>query len=95
MKYQLWMVIGAHRLISNDFLTILAQSAAVMNSRPLSAFSNNPDDFFLPIVQQFGATVLYISNNQLKHFEQIQKMSQVFCKSWKQDYLNELQQRPN
>lgn len=104
MKYHLRRVIGAHRLTSNDFRTVLCQTSAVMNSRPLSALSNDPDDFhfltpahFLiggPIVQPFGANVAEIPDNRLKHLQHIQKMSQVFWKSWQQDYLHELQQRP-
>lgn len=38
MKYHLRRVIGAHRLTSSDFRTVLAQTSAIMNSRPLSAF---------------------------------------------------------
>lgn len=104
MKYHLRRVIGAHHLTSSDFRTVLAQTSAMMNSRPLSAFTNDPEDLsfltpahFLiggPMVQPFGANVSEIPTNRLKHLEQIQKMSQVFWKSWQNDYLHELQQRP-
>lgn len=104
MKYHLRRVIGAHRLTSNSFRTILCQTSAVMNSRPLLAFSNDlgdlrfltPAHFLIggPIVQPFGANVGEIPDNRLKYLERIQKMSQVFWKSWQRDYLNELQQRP-
>lgn len=101
---RLWEAIGPHRLTSSAFRTVVAQTSAVMNSRPLAALSDDPDDlefltpahFFLQesIVQPFGANVQEIPDNRLKFAARIQKMSQLFWKAWAQDYFHEYQQRP-
>lgn len=104
MKYHLRRVIGPHKLTSSAFQTILAQTSAVLNSRPLAALSEDPEDLqFLtpahlmngePIALPFGRNVQDIPDNRLKWAQRIQKMSQVFWQAWAQDYLNEYQQRP-
>lgn len=104
MKFHLRRVIGARHLTSSDFRTVLAQTSAILNSHPLSAFSNDPEDLsfltpahFLiggPMVQPFGTNISEIPDNRLRHLEQIQKLSQLLWKSWQNDYLHELQQRP-
>ncbi|XP_055847948.1 uncharacterized protein LOC129913326 [Episyrphus balteatus] len=103
MKYHLRRVIGPHKLTSSEFQTVLAQTSAVMNSRPLSALTEDPEDLsfltpahFLigePIIQPFGANVSEIPDNRLKSPQRIQKMTQVFWKAWAQDYLHQLHQR--
>lgn len=104
MKHHLNRIVGPHHLTSSQFRLILNQISAVMNSRPISAISDDPNDLsfltpahFLigePIVQPFGANVADIPNNRLSFFQQRQKMTQAFWKVWTRDYLNELQQRP-
>lgn len=44
MKHHLRRVIEPHKLTSSAFQTILAQTSAIMNSRPLSALSDDPED---------------------------------------------------
>lgn len=104
MKHHLRRVIGPHKLTSSAFQTILAQTSAIINSRPLSALSDDPEDLgFLtpahlingePIELPFGANVQDVPDNRLKFAQRIQKMSQTIWKAWQQDYLHEYQQRP-
>lgn len=104
MKYHLNRIVGPHYLTSAQFRLVLNQISAVMNSRPISAMSDDPEDLsfltpahFLigePIIQPFGASVLQVPNNRLSLLQQKQKMTQAFWKAWAQDYLQELQQRP-
>lgn len=104
MKIRLYHVIGQQRLIRSDFQTFLAQISAVLNSRPLTALSERPDDLeflspghFLggrPMKQLFGNHVGDTPKNRLRHYEISQRMSQHFWNSWHRDYLNHLQQRP-
>lgn len=44
MKYHLMRVVGRHLLTSNEWRTHLARLSAVLNSRPVSATSDDPDD---------------------------------------------------
>lgn len=103
MKYHLRRVIGAEILTSSAFRTILAQTSAVMNSRPIAALSDDPEslEFLTPghlllgesIIQPFGAYVQETPDNRLTLAAKAQKRSQLIWKAWSQDYLHELQQR--
>lgn len=44
MKHHLRRVMGKEMLTSSEFRTILAQTSAAMNSRPLAALSDDPND---------------------------------------------------
>lgn len=103
MKHHLRRVIGQHALEGDHFRTLLAQISAILNSRPLSALSEDPTDLeFLcpghfvigrPMKQLFGERVDEPPRSALKRYELTQHMSQSFWKQWHTSYLNELQQR--
>lgn len=104
MKHHLRRVVGQQKLTSTDLHTLLAQISAVLNSRPLTALTDDPDDLnFLspghlingrPLKQLFGERIDETPKNALRRYEITQHMSQSFWKQWHQIYLNELQQRP-
>lgn len=104
-KYHLGRVTGAASWSMGEMRTILSQISAVMNSRPLGALSDDPEDLevltpahFLngrPIVQIFGPREETRPANLQERFRAMQHVSQQFWKRWSTDYLNEqLQQRP-
>lgn len=103
MKYHLYRLVGAQTLLDSDMRTILAQIMAILNSRPLTALSDDPDDLeFLspnqllnlrPMSQLFGEQIDKRPKNQLARFELTQYLGQQLWKSWNGEFLNELQQR--
>lgn len=104
MKYHLTRVAGARTLSMGEMRTVLAQISAILNSRPMGAMTDDPQDLevltpahFLngrPMVQLFGPRVETRPTDLLDMYRQLQFMTQQFWKRWSADYLNELQQRP-
>ncbi|XP_072392178.1 uncharacterized protein [Diabrotica undecimpunctata] len=98
------------RLMSNSVLTfeelytVLTQIEAILNSRPLYALSNDPNDLqpltpghFLigtPLTAFPEIDVTNTPVNRLSIWKQISKIQQSFWKRWSADYLNNLQHRP-
>lgn len=80
MKYHLYRLVGAQTLLDSDMRTILGQIMAILNSRPLTALSNDPDDLeFLspnqllnlrPMSQLFGEQIDEKPKNRLARFTQ-------------------------
>lgn len=104
MKHHLRRVVGAQVLTAEGLITVLAQIGAVLNSRPLSALSDDPEDlqaitpahFLLgeALVQPCGTRQEQVPANRRKYFEQRQAMAQHFWQRWNQEYLHQLQNRP-
>jgi Family of unknown function (DUF5641)/Integrase zinc binding domain len=104
MKQLLKRVIGPSLLIYEQFTTVLCKVEAVLNSRPLTPLSNDPNDFriltpghFLigrPLVAVPDRNVEDVATNRLSRWEGLQKMQQAFWSLWSREYLNQLQPRP-
>ena len=103
-KYHLNRLIGDTHFTFEDFYTVLTQIEAILNSRPLCALSNDPNDIQVLTPGHFligGSIMAYpdkdISNtpiNRLSLYEKIKQIQQLFWKRWTVDYLNRLQHRP-
>ncbi|GFX22327.1 integrase catalytic domain-containing protein [Trichonephila clavipes] len=102
-KFHLKRVVGNAHLTLEEFITILCEIEAVLNSRPLTPFTSNLDDFetltlghFLvgrPLTSIVEAQITNINENQLSRWERVKKITQHIYKLWKRDYLNNLQER--
>ena len=100
MKRHLRRVVGQQKLTNEEFLTVLHQVEAVMNSRPLTPLSSNPNDLtplspahFLiggPFSPQAINDQQCTSRTRFRLIQQIQK---DFWDAWKRDYLTILQVR--
>lgn len=102
-KYHLRRVVGNTNLTYEEFSTVLAQTEAILNSRPLSALSTDPNDLtpltpahFLigrpltaPACQDMTAT----PSHRLLRYGLIEKMRQDLWKRWAKEYVSELQTR--
>lgn len=87
-KYHLKRTIGTTRMRHQEFVTLLAQIEAVINSRPLSPLSADPNDMqaltpahFLigrPLFTIPSPDVKLIPNNRLDSYQMAQKMFQQF-----------------
>lgn len=104
MKTHLKKAIGDSTLTFEELTTLLNQIEASLNSRPLCALSNDPDDIssltpghFLigePLLTMPEENVLDTNTNRLSRWQTVQKMHQNFWKRWQTEYLTRLQERP-
>ena len=91
------------RLTYEELYTVLTQVEACLNSRPLSSLSNDPNDLNPLTPGHFligdspsavpQPNLSEIAQNRLNRFQHLQQMLQHFWKRWKNEYLNQLQQR--
>ena len=97
-------VVGDQILTVEEFMTVLAQVEAVLNSRPLCPLSTDPLDLevlspghFLttePLVAVPSPDLTPLSMSRLGRWQLIQRIHQDLWKRWHREYLNTLQQRP-
>lgn len=103
MKSHLLKVMGDRIMTYPDLCTLTAKIEACLNSRPMSALSDDPADLgaltpghFLigePLVNPYYPPVDNITDNRLNALELIQKFEQICWKRWQTEYLSELQKR--
>ena len=100
MKRHMRKVIGLQRLSFEEFLTILNQIEAVLNSRPLYPMSSDPNDPtpLTPAYFLIGESLLTLSSADIQvstnvRYRLLQNMIKDFWKVWKRDYLITLQIR--
>jgi hypothetical protein len=103
-KYHLSRLIGETRFTFEQFYTVLTQIEAILNSRPLSPLSNDPNDLrpLTPGHFLIGSSltaypdkdVTDIPTNRLSVYQKMQQIQQSFWKRWSVDYLSQLQSRP-
>ena len=103
LKHHLVRVIGSNLLKYDEFDTLLAQVQAILNSRPLIPMTTDPEDMnvltpghFLILrapVAVADPDLTNLNENRISHWQKIQQKVQHFWKSWRQDYLQTLQQR--
>lgn len=102
-KYHATRIIGNQNLTFEELGTIFAQIEAVLNSRPLTELSSEPNDLnpltpghFLigsPLTMLPESDVREFPDNRLRRYQLLTKMFQHFWTRWKTDYIHSLQQR--
>ncbi|XP_055604233.1 uncharacterized protein LOC129752485 [Uranotaenia lowii] len=95
--------IGSRILRYDEMTTVLAQTEAVLNSRPLTPLSDDPDDFealtpghFLtqrPLLALGEPDLEDTSDNRLSMWQKSTKYTQLVWKKWSKLYLSDLQTR--
>ncbi|XP_030753181.1 uncharacterized protein LOC115880184 [Sitophilus oryzae] len=103
VKSHLARVIGDQRLIYEEFNTILVQIEALLNSRPLSPQSSDPNDFLVltpghfltlePLTCLPDPDMSNLKINNLDRYQLLLRLHQDFWTRWHSEYLNTLQQR--
>ncbi|XP_011859383.1 PREDICTED: uncharacterized protein LOC105556882 [Vollenhovia emeryi] len=103
-KYHLRRVIGDTTLTFEEMSTLLAQVEACLNSRPLQALSDDPDDIsaLTPGHLLIGAPLLAVpepsqlerADNALSRWQHLQKMRDHFWLRWSREYIHTLAARP-
>ncbi|XP_049886870.1 uncharacterized protein LOC126381440 [Pectinophora gossypiella] len=102
-KYHLQRVLGNCNLTFEDLYTVLVQIEAILNSRPLTPLSSEPEDLMpltpghfiigRPLTSLPSQDYQDVSNNRLTRFQQIEKLRQHFWCRWSKEYVSELQLR--
>lgn len=103
VKTHLYRVVGTQRLTYEEFSTVLIQVEALLNSRPLTPLSSDPNDLSaltpghfltmepLSVVPDEDLGESRVSTVQ--RWKLLQKMHQDFWSKWSQEYMHTLQQR--
>ncbi|XP_070518809.1 uncharacterized protein [Cardiocondyla obscurior] len=96
-KYHLRRVIGESKLTYEELATFLIQIETCLNSRPLTALSNDPQDLEALTPGHFlvGAPLnalpepshLLTAENKLTRWQLVQKMRDYFWSRWSSEYL--------
>ncbi|XP_038106744.1 uncharacterized protein LOC119766334 [Culex quinquefasciatus] len=102
-KTHLKKTFGLQVLKMDEMLTALAQIEAVLNSRPLTPISNDPQDFealtpghFLiqrPLTAIAEPDLEGVPQNRLAMWQNAQRFTQQLWKKWSTQYLSNLQSR--
>lgn len=102
-KHHLRRVMGDTVLTLPEFMTLITQIEAMLNSRPLIPLSSDPADLsaltpghFLigaPLASVPEPDLFDVPNNRLRHWQLVQAFHQRIWKRWQLEYLNTLQQR--
>jgi hypothetical protein len=84
---------------------VLTKIEAIINSRPLTPMSEDPNDYkaltpahFLigrMIIAKPERNFIPVNQNRLDRWNQLQQLQQKFWDVWYHDYLHHLQTRPN
>ncbi|XP_045448920.1 uncharacterized protein LOC123657418 [Melitaea cinxia] len=100
MKYHLKRVVGEQKLTYEEFITVLHQIEACLNSRPLVGLTENAEDVYLtPGHFLVGGSLLSRPQTDPEHislttrWKMIQSMNKQFWRRWSAEYLQELQSR--
>lgn len=96
-------VVNQTSLTFEELTTVFAQVEAILNSRPLSAMSSDPQDFVALTPGHFliGTSLLALpeedvtssSSNRLDRYNLLTQIQQNFWKRWSREYLSQLQFR--
>ncbi|XP_024890294.1 uncharacterized protein LOC112466438 [Temnothorax curvispinosus] len=103
VKFHLARIIGSAHLTFEEMQTVLCEIEAILNSRPITPLSSDPNDMnylspghFLvgaPLNSFPTSDLNDINVNKLLRWQIIEQMRQHFWRRWSQEYLNTLQQR--
>lgn len=103
MKFHMKRILSNALLTYEELLTVLTQIEAVMNSRPITPLSSDPNDFLALCPSHFliGDVLTAIpehdvsntSANRLTSYHRLLQMTQHFWQRWKNDYITNLQNR--
>lgn len=90
VKFHLRRIIGESKLTFEELHTLLCQIEACLNSRPICAINEDPDDLAALTPGHFlvntdllhvpEPSIIEIPSNRLSHWQQIQQMRQMFWK---------------
>lgn len=102
-KYHLNRIVGKAHLTFEEMTTVLYEIEAILNSRPLTPLSEDPNDLacltpghFLvgtPLNSFPYENLANINENRLLRWQQVEQIRQDFWHRWSTEYLQSLQER--
>ncbi|XP_061706638.1 uncharacterized protein LOC133517360 [Cydia pomonella] len=102
-KYHLRRVVGNAHLTFEQLSTTLTEIEALLNSRPLTPMSSDPNDFlplspghFLigrPLTAPVCASLSDVPEHRLTRYQRVEQLRQHFWSRWSREYVTELQAR--
>lgn len=102
-KYHLTRILGDKHFTFEELSTLFTQVEAILNSRPITPLSSDPNDLcpltpahFLigrPLTSLPSAGLLDEKPSRLDRYRLIEQMRQHFWDRWRNEYLSELQQK--
>ncbi|EZA50978.1 hypothetical protein X777_10409 [Ooceraea biroi] len=102
-KCHMSRIIGKAHLVFEELQTVLSEIEAILNSRPLTQLSTDPNDLmylspghFLvgTALNGFPSHDLYdVNENRLTRWQRVEQIRQHFWRRWSAEYLHSLQQR--
>lgn len=103
VKFHVVRVIGEQILTYEELNTVFVQIEAILNSRPLCAMSNDPNDLnsltpghFLtmePLTTVPDSNLMHTSMSRLSRWQLVQRIHQDVWKRWRNEYLHSLLQK--
>lgn len=98
LKHHLKRVIGQQKLTYEEYTTVLAKIEACLNSRPLCALTEDPDDLDFLTPAHFlsgapGVTTIETEGDARTRWHMTSKLFQDLWKKWKSEYLVQLSAR--
>lgn len=102
-KYHLNRITQNANLTFEELYTFICKIEAVLNSRPITPISSDPNDLQVltnghiligrPLIAMPQRDVLDRATQRLQRWDRIVQMQQQFWKRWSRDYLHQLQVR--
>lgn len=102
-KHLLLRSVATATLTQEELETVVIEIEAILNSRPLTPLSNDPDSIealtpghFLigeALTSQVDSQAIPMKTSELSHWKLVSRLKQEFWERWTTEYLNELQQR--
>ncbi|XP_076298325.1 uncharacterized protein LOC143217670 [Lasioglossum baleicum] len=103
-KHHMKRVVGIELFTHEQFTTFVIEVEAILNSRPLTPLSSDPNDMSALTPGHFliGGSLTCITetdfsqtpSNRLSTWQHIQKVKQDFWKRWHKEYVHQLNIRP-
>ncbi|XP_018399979.1 PREDICTED: uncharacterized protein LOC108777551, partial [Cyphomyrmex costatus] len=102
-KYHMSRIVGRANLTFEELQTVLAEIEAILNSRPLTQISSDPNDLSCLTPGHFLVGTAMnslpcrdlsdVNENRLMRWQRVDQIRQHFWKRWSTEYLHSLQER--
>lgn len=103
-KYHMTRVVGQAHLTFEEMTTVLCEIEAILNSRPITQLSNDPNDDLTALSPGYFLVGTALNSipchdlsdvliNRLTRWQLVEQLRQHFWRRWSLEYLHSLQKR--